>query len=69
MDNEVAFLREQIDRQVRPGQVGVATVGQRGPGFGAVLGGGFRPGVVRGEGEDKVRGVWGRAKYGVERYA
>ena len=68
MDNEIAFIREEIDRQVRPGQVGAASMGQSAPGFPSAMGGSFRPVVVRGEGEDVVRGTWGRAKYGTGRY-
>ena len=69
MDNEIAFIREQIDRQVRPGQVGAASVGQRAPGFPSVMGGSFRPAVVHASDGDHGRGLWDRAKYGTGRYA
>ena len=68
MDNEIAFMREQIDRQIRPGQVGAATLGGNAPGYGATLGGTCAPGVTQGADGARVRAIYQRAKYGAGRY-
>jgi hypothetical protein len=68
MDNEIALVREQIDRQIRPGQVGAATLGGSAPGYGATLGGGLAPCVTQREDGARVRAIYQRAKYGAGRY-
>ena len=68
MDNDIAFVREQIDRQIRPGQVGAATLGGRAPGYGATLGGTCAPCVTQRADGARGRAIYQRGKYGAGRY-
>jgi hypothetical protein len=70
MDNLISAVREQIDRQVRPGQGGAATVAERTPGN-AVLGTSKTTvAAVYDVATGTVRqyGWYGRGQYGEERY-
>jgi hypothetical protein len=69
MNNEIAFIRAEIDRQVRPGQGGAATEGQRVPAWGSVVGGQNAACVLQRAGGAQVTALYGRAKYGGQRYA
>ena len=70
MHNEAAEIREQVDRQTRPGQKSAATVANRLV-SGNVLGtGGTVPCNVYDwtAGENRRYGLYGRGRYGSERY-
>ena len=69
MDSEIAAIREQIDRQVRPGQVGAATVANRlSPAAGP--GGGLASVNVYDwtAGAQRLYGCYRRGRYGAARY-
>ena len=68
MDNEIAFIREQIDRQIRPGQGGATTQGSRAPGFGAALGGTIAACVVQRADGARAYALYDRAKYGQQNF-
>ncbi|NLO74944.1 MAG: hypothetical protein GX100_12655 [candidate division WS1 bacterium] len=68
MDNEIAYMREQIDRQIRPGQSAVATVEGGAAGPAATLGGSSGACVVQCEGGAVTRARYGRSRYGEARY-
>jgi hypothetical protein len=70
MENLIAAVREQIDRQVRPGQSGAATVAERVVGPEAL--GASKTTVAAvceaATGEVRRYGWYGRGRYGKERY-
>ena len=68
MDNQIAYMREQIDRQIRPGQSGVATVEGGAAGLAGTLGGNSMACVVQCEGGAVARARYGRSRYGEARY-
>ncbi len=67
---DVAAVREQIDRQVRPGQSGTATVPGRTPGPGVI--GTTRTTISNrydwDEGSNHRYALYGRSRYGQDRY-
>ena len=67
---DVAAIREQIDRQVRPGQSGTATVPSRTPGPGVI--GTTRTTVANrydwGEASNHHHALYGRSRYAQGRY-
>lgn len=70
MENQVAAIREQIDKQTRPGQEGTATVANRLPTFGNLAGTKTTPGNVyhpATQSESRF-GMYGRGRYGEARY-
>ena len=67
---DVAAIREQIDRRIRPGQVDTATVSARAPGD-HVLGSTRTTAANRydwAETENYRYALYGRSRYGVGRY-
>ncbi len=70
MDHLIAEVREEIDRRVRPGQSGAATVAERVVGAEAL--GSSRTTVAAvyeaATGEVRRYGWYGRGRYGEERY-
>jgi len=67
---DVAAIREQIDRQIRPGQSGTATVPSRTPGSGVI--GTTRTTVANrydwAEGSNHRYALYGRSRYAQDRY-
>jgi len=70
MDEQIAAIREQIDRQTRPGQAGAATVAGRLVAANLLGGSLTRAGNVYEptSGVEMRYGRYGRARYGEERY-
>ena len=70
MDSLIAAVREQIDRQVRPGQSGAATVAERGAGTDMLGTSKTTVAAVYDVATGQVRryGWYGRGKYGGERF-
>jgi len=67
---DVAAIREQIDRQIRPGQSGTATVPSRTPGSGVI--GTTRTTVANrydwDESSNHCYALYGRSRYAQSRY-
>jgi len=67
---DVAAIREQIDRQIRPGQAGTATAPSRTPDSGAI--GTTRTTVANrydwGEASNHRYALYGRSRYAQSRY-
>ena len=70
MDNEVAMVREEIDRRTRPGQTGTATLSNRLPTFAGLGASKTTPCNVYDwtAQSEKRYGLYGRGEYGSARY-